>query len=441
MPIRKIPGLNSTYNMVGVNEHGVENSRDPDIATGPISGAILGELKTGDVTDVFIWTHGWKGDMPAAFDQYDRWIGAFSRLDADRRKMAQKRGAFKEFHIGFHWPSLEWGDEKPVSGASFSSFNTPVGQTVSAYVDLYAGRLGDSPAVRAALTKLFADLAKNAAKAQLTTVACDAYLELERALDFGGSGTTAERLKFDPAQAVKESFTGVAFGGGFFNKLLSPLQQLTFWTMKKRAQAVGEKGLHALLNRIQDAAPGVHIHLMGHSFGCIVTCAALGGPGGRSPLRRPVDSCVLVQGAMSLWAFAQHIPVRAGVAGYFCHLTPDGKVSGPIVTTRSKHDLAVGKLYPWAAGVANQISFDLADEIDLTELPKFGGIGAFGIRGVDIKDDAMKAVGFDYDFTAKTIYNLESSVFIAKRDGLSGAHSDIDGPEVAHVVWQAAMPA
>ncbi|MES2934426.1 MAG: hypothetical protein V4805_13175 [Pseudomonadota bacterium] len=441
MPIRTIPAIDAKYHMVVVNQDGVENASDPDVVSGPISATILGEIKTTNVTDVFIWTHGWKGDMPAAFDQYDRWIGAFSRLDADRQKMVQKRGTFKEFHIGFHWPSLEWGDENPVSGTSFSISDAPVGQSVQSYVDLYADRLGDSPAVRVALTKLFADLAKNAAKTQLTPLAREAYLELEQALGFGGCGSTADRASFDPDLAVKDAFTGVSFGAGSFSRLLSPLQQLTFWTMKKRAQTVGENGLHPLLNKIQDTAPGIRIHLMGHSFGCIVTCAGLGGPEGNSLLRRPVDSCVLVQGAMSLWAFAQEIPVRAGVAGYFCHLRPDGKVSGPIVTTRSVHDLAVGKLYPWAAGVANQISFGLADLTDLTELPKFGGIGTFGIQGLDIKDDIMKAADAEYDFTAKTIYNLESSAFIAKRDGLSGAHSDIDGPEVAHVLWQAAMTA
>jgi len=441
MPIRKIPGLDTKYSMVVVDEDGAENATDPDVASGPMSDVIMDEIKAGKVTDVFIWTHGWKGDIPAAFDQYDRWIGAFSKLDLDRQKMAQKRPSFKEFHIGFHWPSLQWGDEETASGASFSSFDTPAGKTVQSYVDTYAPRLGDSPKVRGALTKLFTELAKNAAKKELTPVARDAYIELDKALDLDGSGASSDRLAFNPDKAVKEAYSGVAFGPGFLSKLLAPLQQLTFWTMKKRGQTVGEQGLHALINRIQKAAPDVHVHLMGHSFGCVVTCAALGGAGGNTPLTRPVDSCVLVQGAMSLWAFARVIPVRAGVAGYFWHLTPDGKVSGPIVTTRSMHDLAVGKLYPWAAGVANQISFGLGDEVDLAELPQFGGIGAFGIQGVPVKDGTMKSWDGEYGFAGNTIYNLESSAFIKKRDGLSGAHSDIDGPEVAHVVWQAAFPA
>jgi hypothetical protein len=44
-----------------------------------------------------------------------------------------------------------------------------------------------------------------------------------------------------------------------------------------------------------------------------------------------------------------------------------------------------------------------------------------------------------YSFEAGKVYNLESSGFIKKGGGVSGAHSDIDGPEVAHALWQAAL--
>jgi hypothetical protein len=36
---------------------------------------------------------------------------------------------------------------------------------------------------------------------------------------------------------------------------------------------------------------------------------------------------------------------------------------------------------------------------------------------------------------------VESSEFIKKMDGSSGAHSDIDGPAVAHMLWEAAKVA
>ena len=45
----------------------------------------------------------------------------------------------------------------------------------------------------------------------------------------------------------------------------------------------------------------------------------------------------------------------------------------------------------------------------------------------------------EYDFAAGGVYNLEASEFISHGGGASGAHSDIDGPEVAHVIWAAAL--
>jgi hypothetical protein len=45
----------------------------------------------------------------------------------------------------------------------------------------------------------------------------------------------------------------------------------------------------------------------------------------------------------------------------------------------------------------------------------------------------------DYSFASGKIYNLESSKYIAKKEGVSGAHSDIAGPQVAHAIWQAAL--
>ena len=48
--------------------------------------------------------------------------------------------------------------------------------------------------------------------------------------------------------------------------------------MKKRAKDVGERGLHPLLRAMQQASPAVRIHLMGHSFGCIVASAPLRAP-------------------------------------------------------------------------------------------------------------------------------------------------------------------
>ena len=75
------------------------------------------------------------------------------------------------------------------------------------------------------------------------------------------------------------------------------------------------------------------------------------------------------------------------------------------------------------------------------DLPKYGAIGTFGIRGpgVSINDLKMCPVNESYAFTNGNIFNLESSQYISEGSGLSGAHNDIAKPEVAHAFWQAEM--
>jgi hypothetical protein len=51
----------------------------------------------------------------------------------------------------------------------------------------------------------------------------------------------------------------------------------------------------------------------------------------------------------------------------------------------------------------------------------------------------MKPAGERYRFRVGGLYNLDGSAYICEGGGLSGAHSDIARPEVAHAVWEAAM--
>lgn len=432
MPKRDIPAGQASYYLMSVDEDAQEIP-DPQLPGGKTSDSVIEAVKALAITDVFIWSHGWKGDVPGAYEQYDKWVGAFSSLHADREAMRKARPDFKDLHVGFHWPSLAWGDERPVSGDSFAAGGTGA----QAMMAQYAQALGYSPAVRVALTQLFDDLRTNAAAFALTPKMREAYMTLNEALALGAGGApgagASDREPFDPDKAMQVAPHGVSFGSSGLGSLLSPLRQLTFWTMKKRANHVGENYLHGFIARLMTKCSGVRVHLMGHSFGCIAMSSALGGPGAEAPLPRPVASCVLVQGAMSLWAYAPSIPFRDKVAGYFAKVLVDGKVSGPIAVTVSMHDYAVGKLYPWAAGIAGHVAYDPQN------LPQFGAIGAFGICGAMAAKERMRASTESYGFEAGHIYNIEGSKYIAKIDGASGAHSDIAGPEVAHIIWQAAL--
>jgi hypothetical protein len=187
--------------------------------------------------------------------------------------------------------------------------------------------------------------------------------------------------------------------------------------------------------------------LMGHSFGCIFVSATVAGKQ-HNKLTRPVNSLVLIQGALSLWSFCSNVPHRKNIPGYFRSIISDRKVTGPIVTTQSQYDKAVKNAYPMAGTLGifggQDIDFDVNSE---KTYPGVGGIGCYGIQGdgLEIINDekGMLPLQESYNFEPGKIYNLESSKYIVVPPSLldlfMGAHNAIDKPEVAHALWSAAI--
>lgn len=68
---------------------------------------------------------------------------------------------------------------------------------------------------------------------------------------------------------------------------------------------------------------------MGHSFGCIVVSAMLTGHNGGGHLSRPVDSLVLLQGALSCYSYCGEIAfTRPKMPGYFYPIVKDSREGG-----------------------------------------------------------------------------------------------------------------
>jgi hypothetical protein len=448
MPIKQIPisNVNLHYYLINYDADGNERAGDDGKK---LSQVVLDELKSGNYTDVILMSHGWMGDIPAAIAQYDTWIANLFSCDADIEAMKAKHPGFKPLFVGLHWPSQPWGDEDHGGSFGFDP-NSEAGKIIQATVDDYAARLGDTPEIRQHLETIL-----TAAIDEHDTLPDDvraAYESLGAQLGFGQNGDAAQDAdteSCEPEQMFQEALAqenedlttggGASFGKfSFFGTLLSPLRTFSFWKMKGRARHFGESGANALLRGLQnvaaDAGADVAFHLMGHSFGCIVvTAMAAGKPDDNTP-QAPVHSLTLVQGALSLWAYCPNIPSKPGTAGYFNPLLKRTRVQGPIVTTQSEHDRAVGLFYKLGAGVAGQVSFG-------TKFPDIGGLGAFGIQGVEQITEGleMKKVSEPYNFKPGRIYNLESSDIIKNGGGFAGAHSDIAHPEVAHALWQAAL--
>ncbi|MCK1700641.1 hypothetical protein IVA93_33985 [Bradyrhizobium sp. 155] len=437
MGFETISGIDIQYGLISFDVEGKEIS-EPG---GLMSQRLIDKARTDKVTNVFLFCHGWKGDVPGAKNQYALWIKAFAE-SADRAKADTVFPNFRPLFIGLHWPSLPFGDEE-VGSASFALGGAVLG--ADALLQIYLKRLGDSPKIRGPLEIIIEEARRNSKPDELPEHVKKAYLDLNDALGLHSEGVDAppdaDREGFDPEDSFDAGNEAgpTSFGGGGIDLggLLGPLRQLSYWTMKKRARTIGEGGMHDFLKKLQTATADNHtrIHLMGHSFGTIVVSGMLGGPGAAGPLSRPVDSVALVQGAVSLWCYADSIPFDAAGPGYFSRIMTDGKVRGPIVTTQSKHDSAVGSLYPLASRIRGSVNF-------ANSFPKFGAIGAFGLQGVpDASRRELKMLGASgaYQFETGKVYNLDGSEFIAHLDGVSGAHSDIAGPEVAHLIWAAAF--
>jgi hypothetical protein len=314
-------------------------------------------------------------------------------------------------------------------------------------VDRYADILTDTPDTRAALRTIFEAAAESGEDSgsdkHLTAHLQAAYQTLSRELHLGelpdDDHAPAEAWDagkvFQQALEDTDAASGLLGGGTSSSRLkdaiLAPFRQLSFWMMKARALTFGETGAAHLLRQLQDAADqNVRFHLMGHSFGCIVVSAAVAGAGG-APAVRPVDSLFLVQGALSLWAYARAVPDEVS-PGHFHRIVREELVRGPIVTTRSTFDYAVGRFYPLGAGIAGQVL--------LGDLPRYGGLGAFGIQGVqDAVDCEIGDESTDYHLHSGGLYNIDASTVINRVSGPGGAHSDISHPAVAALAWQAAL--
>ena len=431
MPIEEVPGTELRYHLIAFDDEGQERGDDPAGYMSQVTAAMLADQP---ITDVFLFSHGWMADLPAARRQYARWVKAMGDSRGDLEQLAAVRPGFRPLLVGLHWPSRPWSEEE-FDAASFDP--TASGRLV----EEYAATIADTPTARDALRVILAAAVTDPDPDELPQEVVDAYAMLDREAGLGrddpGGDPGADRESFDPDRIVRDAREEVSFGRFDLGGLLAPLRVLSFWKMKDRGRRLGETGGRSLLDGLQAAAPDrVRFHLMGHSFGCIVVSAMLAGPGGRG-LARPVHSAALLQGAFSLWSYCADIPVARGRPGYFRSVVQGGRVAGPIITSQSSFDLAVGRFYPLGAGVARQVEFAPG------ELPRYGAVGAFGLRGpgLAVEDRELQPATQPYEFIPGRIYNLECSDFIRHGEGSFGAHSDLAHVEVTHAVWQAAVAA
>ncbi|WP_413198595.1 hypothetical protein [Nostoc piscinale] len=443
--------LSLDYYLIAFDANGNERLED----TGFMSQKLVDILATEPITDVFLISHGWRGDIPAAKEQYTKWITAMGRNSTDIQKIKELRQSqnqeFRPLLIGLHWPSQPWGNEDLY--AQPTSYDTS-GSELNNLIEEYAQDVADTEAARDALRTIFAASIEYANPPEsLPPEVNQAYEVLIKEAALNGEEEDNASFNLNPANIYQSLIADepetqeISFGiGDFFqaktNPFLDVLGYLSYWKMKERAREIGSNSGFKLLTQLQKAAAKtVRFHLVGHSFGCIMVSSIVAGKD-NSQLVRPVDSLVLIQGALSLWSYCPDIPRRKNLSGCFSSIINKRKVTGPIVTTRSIHDSSVTKLYPAASVLGRLQGQDINFAGTESEFPEYGSIGTFGIQGIN-ESISLKMYPCDkpYNFQAGKVYNLESSEFIRNLNGKKDddAHNSIDKPEVAHAVWAAAF--
>ena len=395
---------------------------NPDPTTG--ADALRAAVSAGGITDLFVLSHGWNNGVDSARNLYQ---GMF-RLLADQLGDRRTRCAA----VGVMWPSLLFPDDDPATappvpstGAQLAAALAPAFPDQHQHLAAIGQLLDEQPQQPDKLTE-FHSLATQL----VTTPGQSAEDEGEAALLTADPNTVLTHAAAmapaadDDAQGIGNPFTALWSGAR------EVLRTMSYYEMKNRAGVVGTNGLGPLLASLT----GVRIHLIGHSFGARLVSYALSGlPGTATGAASPVKSLTLIQGAFSHFTFASTLPFDGSRGGGLAGL--GRRVDGPLVATFTSADRAVGWWYPTASMLARQDS-----QADDDVLYRWGAMGHDGYQqNPAAVTMPLAEAGKPYSFAPGTFYALDANdVIKTMQSSFSGAHSDIQHPEVLWAVVSAA---
>ncbi|WP_441247614.1 hypothetical protein [Kitasatospora sp. McL0602] len=384
-------------------------------------GGLLAALPTSGVRELFVLSHGWKTSTGDA-EQLHR--DMFTELSRQITEFAPGLNGTVGV-VGVLWPSLLFPEDAPAgpavpsTGAQLAAALAPAfAPAQQASLQQVTALLDQQPQDAASLQKAHALIAS-----LVTAPALAAEDSGEQAVLTGptaqvfGTLSGLSKTRSD-AEGLPNPFTTLWHGAR------EALRTASYFEMKNRAGVVGRDGLGPLVGKI--GTLGVRVHLLGHSFGARLVSFALTGLPAGGP--SPVGSLLLIQGAFSHFSFAAALPVDASRSGFLAGA--GGLVAGPLLSTFSAADRAVGWWYPAASMLSHS---DSESATDLTY--RWGGMGHDGFQQADAQQLDLQEAGTAYDFHLGGFYRLHSDAVIAADQSLfSGAHSDIRHPQV---LWAA----
>lgn len=405
---------------------------------------LLAGVTERKVRDLVVFAHGWNNDRSGATRLYDRFLAPVPRLAPSARIG----------YVGVLWPAMRFSDEPIPDFPRAVAAETPRRpvldkDTRHALLESFPGRailvdqiarlLEQQPPEEAELEefgRLVRLLVEVVAPGPQALFAADTVAEgvpqSEPEMFAGSSAAACE--EFARALAGLET-SGAQQGFGLPNPWEGAhelLRQATYYAMKRRAGTVGERGLGRVVGQLSKAAPGVRVHLVGHSFGArLVSFALRGLPEGV----RTVKSVTLLQGAFSHYAFAARLPHDARAGGVL--QGQQNRVDGPLVCCHSRHDSALGTLYPLASRMAGDSRSVAGLDMGRALGAKWGAMGYGGVRAVPGTRAYTLAEALRTKLPASGCVNVDAAAVVRRGGPPAGAHSDILHEELARLVLAA----
>ncbi|MGA5899753.1 serine-threonine protein kinase [Streptomyces venetus] len=405
---------------------------------------LLAGVSERKVRDLIVFAHGWNNDRSSATRLYDRFFAPVPRLAP----------AARIGYVGVLWPAMRFSDEpipdlpravaadappRPAldKDTRHALLETFPGRAV--LVDQIARLLEQQPPEEAELEefgRLVRLLVEVVAPGPQALFAADTVAE--------GVPQSEPDMVAGSAAAACEGFARAlagleASGAQRDFRLPNPwdgahelLRQATYYAMKRRAGTVGERGLGRVVGQLAKAAPGVRVHLVGHSFGArLVSFALRGLPEGV----RAVKSVTLLQGAFSHYAFAARLPHDARAGGVL--QGQQNRVDGPLVCCHSRHDSALGTMYPLASRMAGDSRSASGLDLGRALGAKWGALGHGGIQAVPGTRAYTLAEALRAELPASGCVNVDAAAVVRRGGPPAGAHSDILHEELARLVLAA----
>lgn len=413
------------------------------VCTGPLTRQhLLANLQ--GVTDIFVFSHGWNNDWTAATKRYDEFITGFQAL---RTRLGLPLPAnYSPLLVGIFWPSQALTLFEQETGPSFAGVavqDADVGAMQAWLADIAAQlprtsherfhQLASAATLEPTEARELASMLSSALGTITDTEAGTAAAPTADDLLTAAQSMEPAEPDYDAVGTVGTAGAGastadpMAAGGiGGLVKLLDPrnlLKPFTVWQMKDRAGKVGATGVATLLADLLAAGDRTaRVHLLGHSYGCKVVMTALC----RLPDdARPVESALLLQPAVSQYAFAESVPERNVPGGFF---RARARVRQPIAATFSAHDTALHDMFHLSVRRHDDLGeLQYAGVESPSKYAALGGYGPRATTGAEIVD--IRHAGAAY-----TLPKAPAMLGIQGARVIEG-HGDILKDDVWYLSW------